>query len=190
MNFTLPGHLLCIDVEATGTNMSKHNICQIGVALVDTKLNIVDKYSSIIKPFSSDRDPDAMRVHNISEEVLAQSRSFNEVMIELESKLGVNPKRYTLAAWGTHFDIIFLREEYKKFNRVYPFSYRCFDLKSAAIWSASCLGMSVGFGGISKYCKKLGISFEGTKHDALADILNSIYILQTFKKEFDKRWVI
>ena len=176
----LPHNIICLDLETTDTDNKIGSIIQLSAIAVNTEFEFMHarEFNSYIRPLNNYRNPKAMAVNKISEEILYTAPSLEEVLIMFES-FCENDK--ILGAWGAYFDIPFLREQYKKINRKYPFSYRCFDIKSAAIWELAKQDIGIS-GGVSKFLNVLNKKFTGTQHNALDDIRNSIRILQTVLK--------
>jgi len=168
--------LIAIDLETTGCDPFVYSICQIGLAIVKKDLTIVATYSSVVLPLDDSRDPRAMEIHGISEETLSEAPTFAMVLMEIKD-LYPNVHKLVPAAWGTHFDLHFLRVQCRRLNIGWPFSGKSFDIKTAAMWEMA-KNDSATSGGISKVLRSLGTDFEGRKHNALSDILNAVRILQ------------
>lgn len=175
----LPFKIVALDLETTDVDFNAGEIIQIGAVILNEDLEITNSYAECLKPLKIHRDPEAMAVNKISEETLQSAPHPMVVFSEFEkfATEGTGEEHPILAAWGTHFDVTFLREEYKQLGRPYPFSYRCIDLKSIAIWELAKRGQSLS-GGVSKFLEALGLSFEGSEHDGLDDIKNVVRILQ------------
>ena len=176
----LPDKLLAIDIESTGSDFKIHDICQIGAVLLNKDLSEINRFRTYVKPLTEARDPEAMSIHKIDETLLGKSPELEDALILLEGFVGglkVSP-----AAWGVTFDCIFLREQYAKIGRKYPFHYRCLDLKSIVIWELSKHGYSK-WSGVESCLKAMGLKFEGSQHDALDDILNVVRMLRIIINE-------
>lgn len=176
----LPNKYICIDIETTDSEADVGDVVQIGAIVLNEDLSMGGKYMSYIRPTSSHRSKRAMEVNHIEEEVLALADDAYEVLERFEKWAfeASGSDRPLLAAWGTYFDVTFLRQFYKKIGRKWPFSYRCLDLKSIAIWEVSKKGGDTAAGGVDTFLKMLGLTFEGKEHDALDDIRNTIKIIQ------------
>ena len=184
----LPYEIICIDIETTDTDSKLGDIIQIGAVAMNKEFKVIDSFSIFIKPLTSYRNPKAMAVNKISEETLASAHTLENALMLFEN-FCKNAK--LLAAWGTYFDITFLRASYAKIYRDWPVGYRSLDLKSIAIWEFAKMDSPLG-GGVFKACQRLGIEFEGPQHDGLADIQNTVKILQkmlTYKySPFETGW--
>jgi len=175
--FRLPYKFIAIDLETTDTDSTKGSIIQIGAVYVDKSLNVIKKYNSYVIPLDDYRNPKAMEVNKISEKTLQlEGKMIYQVLGTFEFFCGDVQQ---LASWGAHFDLPFLRKQYEKIGRKYPFSYRFFDLKSVAIWEMARRGKPM-VSGVSRFMKANNLEFKGVAHDALADIENTISILKSF----------
>jgi len=170
---------ICLDIETTDVSNEIGSIIQLGAIYLNDEFEEIDSFSTYIKPLDSHRNQKAMSVNEISEDILAHSPSLTEALELFENfvfqKLKNNKIR--LAAWGAYFDIPFLRMQYKKIHREWPFGHKSIDLKSIAIWELSKRNIPL-FGGVEKALKYLNLEFEGRQHDALADINNSVRVLK------------
>lgn len=182
----LPFETVCIDIETTDLNSTTGSIIQIGAIMLDKRFNEIDSFNSYVKPLDSHRNSDAMRVNNISEETLSTAPTLQEVLILFESFAQTNVEeknKAVLASWPSHFDIPFLKKQYGKIKRQWPFDYRSLDLKSIATWEMSKKDIDLQTSShLSDYVEKLNLKIKGTTHDALSDIRASVDILQELKK--------
>jgi len=174
-----PHNLVCIDVETTDSNKYLGSIIQLSAIVVDQNFNVIParEFNTYIKPLDDFRNPDAMAVNKISEEILRTAPTLQEALEMFESFCDEDDN---LSAWGAYFDIPFLRKQYEKIYRKYPFSYRYFDLKSVAIWEMAKRDIQMT-SGVTKFLNALNTSFVGIQHDALDDIKNSVEILRILK---------
>jgi|SRR3989304_3153442 len=174
-----PFDTIFIDIETTDVDSHLGSIIQIGAIAVDDEFKILDSFSTYIKPLDSHRNQKAMSVNKISEEVLVQSPTLVEAL-ELFENFALQKsenKKNILAAWGAYFDIPFLRAQYAKIYREWPFGHKSIDLKTIAIWELGKRNIPIS-GGVVKALKYLNLEFEGQQHDALADIKNTFRILK------------
>ena len=175
-----PHNLICIDIESTDANKLLGSVIQIGAVIVNKDFE-VDKtrgeFNLYIQPLDSYRNPKAMAVNKIPEEYLTNAISLNDALEMFESFCDGDNR---LASWGAYFDIPFMRAQYTKISREWPFGYRCFDLKSAAIWESAKHDKPMT-SGVMKFLKSIDKEFEGTPHDALSDIKNTVRILEYYK---------
>lgn len=174
-----PGNLICIDIETTDTDKTIGSMIQLSAIVVNSDFEPIQgrEFDMYIKPINDYRNPNAMAVNQISEEILKTAPTIFEAL-ELFDSFCDGDK--ILASWGTYFDIPFLRKQYEKIYRMYPFNYRCFDLKSVAIWEMAKRDIPIT-SGVSKFLLALNKKFDGTQHNALDDIRNSVKILRHLK---------
>ena len=162
----LPKPLLIFDVEATGSDTTKYDICEIGAILTNKYFDYVSEFSSLVKPLSSLRDEEAMQVHNIPEADLDNAPELSQVLTELE-KFILNSLKYDLnintpylelimlSSWS-YFDMDFLVKSYNKVHREFPYNMKHLDLKSIAMWQVSRLNKGMT-GGVKKFTQMLGL---------------------------------
>ena len=175
----LPSNIICLDIESTDSNSKTGSIIQLSAIVVDKNFELIKarEFNVFIKPLDSYRNPRAMEVNKISEEILKNATPLIEALEMFESFCD-NDK--ILASWGAYFDIPFMREQYEKIGRKWPFSYRTFDLKSIAIWELAKKDIPMS-SGVSRFLNVLNKRFIGTQHYALDDIKNTVEILKEFK---------
>lgn len=172
----LPYKVVAIDLETTGLDKDVASIVELGAVVVNEDLTIAREFRSYIKPLDSFRTEKAMEVNGITEEMLASAPTLEEVLMKFDRfSAGVR----NLGAWGTYFDVQFLKAQYKKIDRQYPYDWRDFDLKTVAMWELGKREMAT-MKGVEACLKKLGLEFIGDAHSALDDIKNSVRILQHF----------
>ncbi len=175
-----PHNLICIDLETTDSDKHSGSVIQIGAVIVNKDFE-VDKtrgeFDLYIQPLDSFRNPQAMAVNKIPEEYLINAIHLNDALEMFESFCGEDDR---LACWGAYFDIPFLFAQYKKISRKWPFGYRSFDLKSVAIWESAKHDIPMS-SGVFKFLKSIDKEFEGTLHDGLSDIKNTVRILEYYK---------
>ena len=170
---------VCIDIETTDISSEIGSVIQIGAIFFNDEFEEIDSFSTYITPLDSHRNQKAMSVNKISEDTLKHSPTLNEAL-ELFENFALQKSennKIRLAAWGAYFDIPFLRAQYKKINRDWPFGHKSVDLKSIATWELSKRNIPLN-GGVEKTLRYLNLEFEGRQHDALADIKNSVRILK------------
>jgi DNA polymerase III alpha subunit (gram-positive type) len=176
----LPYQLTCIDIETTSLDPVLGSIIQLSAITVDTKFETIkaDDFDIYVEPLNSYRDKKAMDINKIVEDTLCDAPTLNEALELFENYCGKNT---ILASWGSYFDIPFLKKQYEKINREYPFSYKTIDLKSIAIWEMSKRDAKAT-GGVSDFLKTLEMEFVGIEHNSLDDIKNAVEVLRFFNK--------
>lgn len=174
----LPKELICLDIETTDSDSTLGSVIQISAVLVDKQFNIIDEFNEYVKPLDWYRNPKAMAVNKISEETMAEAMTLKEVLELFENFCGVG--RFA-SAWPSYFDWPFLRKQYEKIGRPYPFGHRVLCLKSIAIWESSKRNLPCK-GGVKRFLEYLNKEFIGEPHNAIDDIKNTVYILQELIK--------
>src|SRR4051812_1032471 len=103
--------ILVLDIEATGINVTKHEIIQLAAVLLDKKtLKEKKSFNSFVKPKKwSTREPEAMAINNIAWAQLKNAPSIKSVLQKFNRTFGHNciPSTY-----GGNLDIIFLPAAY------------------------------------------------------------------------------
>lgn len=181
----LPYEIVCIDIETTDTDKNRGSMIQLGAIIVDKEFKIIkrNEFALYIKALDSYRNPKAMAVNRITEEQLNSHGVVLQDALELfENFCG---KTKILACWGAYFDVPFLRKQYEKIGREWPFGYKCIDLKSIAIWELAKQDKPTS-GGVGRFLNTLNQDFEGNPHNAIDDIKNSVKILQVAQEQNEK----
>lgn len=175
---------IAIDVETTDVNSSIGEIIQIGAVVINEDCSMGETFQTLVKPMTAHRNPEAMAVNCISAKQLLKAPNATDALAAFEAFAFQVGKRPILAAWASYFDVPFLESLYARAGRKFPFSYKNIDLKAIAVWEAAKHDMRTGDlkvgGGVSGFLQLLGLEFEGTPHDGLDDITNSVRILQRF----------
>lgn len=179
----LPFKLVCIDIETTGLDFERASIVQLSAVIVDKQFEPIPglEFNSYVRPLDSYKEFGAMKTHEIPENIFNNAPTLEEVLIMFENFC---LKEKILASWGAYFDIPFLKKQYKKIERKYPFSYKTVDLKSIAIWERAIDGIDVK-GGLKGFLRSLKSDFKGVQHDALSDIKNTVELLKIIKGRHD-----
>lgn len=96
-----------LDFETTGIDLINDFPIEIGAILVDGNLNFIKEFHSLIKPnYAFKIKESALKIHNISEQVINESPTEAEVLNLMFKSLGTN---YRLAAWNMSFDVSFFK---------------------------------------------------------------------------------
>jgi len=175
--FSLPKHLLIVDVETTGTNPDTASIIQLG-ACVFNKEGYLEPYTfnEYILPYTSEWTKEAEKVHQITRsQIQEKGKPLFQVLDEFERwasnyMLGELKKKFWLAQWSAGFDVSMLRSAYKVIGAEIPFHYRAFDIASIVRLELARRGKLQQKCGEDKCALALGIKVDETKlHDALYD---------------------
>lgn len=179
MNFK--DNIICIDIETTDIDPDKGSIIQISALKLNNNFDFDehDIFDEYVKPLDNHRSKEAMNVNNITENILNEAYTLNEILTMFEEYCS-NIK--ILASWGNYFDIPFLRKQYEKLNRKWPFSHRSYDLKTIALWEMAKKDKILKYGGLKEMLDISGIEFKGVQHNSLDDIKNSIYLIKNLIK--------
>lgn len=185
---------MAVDLECTGNDFRKGGeICQIGAIVVNEKIEETSAFMTYVFPNTAYRDPEAMAVNKIKETDLASAPRMKIALKSLSELYSQQSKRIPVGAWGIHFDIPFLRAAYFDNGMEYPFSGRCFDMKSAAIWALATKGIPFS-GSPFKAAKvlefidkneyqKLSSEIDTlTQHDAIFDVKAALAVLRAISK--------
>jgi len=165
--------ILLIDLEFTGIEPGRHEIIQLAAVLLDKKtLKEKKAFDSYIKPKKwKHRDPESMKVNNISFDQVKDAPSLAEVIADFEKLF--DPKKVILSYYGGPLDMDFLRAAYKQVKKPFLFDYHYFNL-----WGVFFAYMAVS-GRLKDRKKFAGFSLDDfmeefkltsmSRHDALED---------------------
>ena len=150
---------LCfIDTETTGLYAAAGDrICEIGLITVDSGLEIVERYESLINP-QRQISPEAYRVNRITEEELKDAPFF----ADLTSRLTDLVKDRVIAGHNIGFDVDFLMNE---------FGLAGADFKPIALLDTRTIAKDLIFSpsyGLSVLLRRFGIKVKN-RHRALGD---------------------
>jgi DNA polymerase III alpha subunit (gram-positive type) len=175
MNFK--DKIICIDIETTDINPDIGSIIQISALKLDNNFEYdeYDVFNEYIKPLDNHRSKEAMKVNNISEEILSEANNLNDVLLFFENYCD---DYKILSAWGNYFDIPFLRKQYEKINSKWPFNHKTYELKTIALWEMAKKDISLKHGSLIEIINETGMVFEGNQHDALDDIKNTVNLIK------------
>ena len=180
-----PHKIIAIDIETNGTNSKTGSIIQMGAVLIDEEFEIKGEYNAYIKPIDEYWNEEARNVHKIEKEwLLENGKDPLDFLKEFEEFAKTWDCRVILASWGNYFDATFVKDYYMRLTKKYPFSYRSIDLKSIALWELAKRGIPMNYErghGVESFLSQLGMKFEGTPHNALDDIKNTIKIMQKLR---------
>ena len=100
--------LIILDVETTGLDHKTEAIIEIGAVRLE-KGQVVDEFSTLVNPEQPIR-PSSFKIHNISEEMVADAPTIAEVLPKFVDFVGELP----YAGHSVVFDYSFITEAYKK----------------------------------------------------------------------------
>jgi DNA polymerase III alpha subunit (gram-positive type) len=178
--------LLILDIEATGTDVTKHEIIQLAAILLDKKtLKEKAQFSSYIKPRHwKNRMPAAMEVNGITWEQLKKAPSMRSVLQKFTKQFGTNILPTT---YGGNLDIVFLPSAYRQAGLKFPFDYHTFN-----IWALCYTYMAkrkkltnkkrfAGFR-LEEIARDLKVEVPENRHDALVDCQFEAAVLRKLVK--------
>ncbi len=159
-------NLLFLDVETTGLDHNRHEICSMAFSPLDGPMT----YFRVSCNYPLRADDKALEINGFSREGLRDGYLSRSVREALERYHG-----YTLAGWNIGFDIRFLMNLQQRVfsSGTLPFHYRPLDVASLA-WPL-LLGGKVKSLGLNSVCDYFGVSNEGA-HDAAADVRRTIEV--------------
>ena len=160
------------DLECTGLEPERHEIIQIARVVIDTveKTTIPGLTTSeyILPTRWDQRDHTAMKVNGLTSEKL-QAEGISAKLALREFGSGVNWSETVLAAWGVDFETKFLRDAFRRIDRVVPFTFKVIDVRSLGHLPRAKLGFT-DYMGLGESCDYYGVPFDsGKAHDALYD---------------------
>lgn len=119
--------LLLLDIEATGIDVTKHEMIQLAAVLLDKKtLKEKKSFNMFIKPSRwNKRSAEAMAVNNIAWDQLKGAPSLKTVLQKFNRTFG---KDVIPTTYGGNLDIIFLPAAYRAAGMKYPFEYHTFNM--------------------------------------------------------------
>lgn len=119
--------LLMLDIEATGIDVTKHEIIQLAAVLLDKKtLREKKSFNTFVKPKRwAKRDPEAMAVTNITWSQLKDAPSLKKVMHDFGKIFG---KNLIPTTYGGNLDIIFLPAAFRNSGMKYPYDHHTFNM--------------------------------------------------------------
>jgi len=185
----LNNELIVFDLEATSNQedaaekpavQTNNFIIEIGAAFLDRDLKLVDTFEHLVRP-EEPITPFITQITSITPEMCADQPLWKEVAPEFEAWIMRhcdNIKRVRLCAWGTYFDIPLLRRAYGRYERPFPFSGTCFDVKTFALMWTALSGRRTHKLGVETVASMMGVQPEGRYHRALTDAVTETKILQ------------
>ena len=118
--------LLLFDIEATGINVTKHEVIQLAAILLDKKtLKEKKRFDMCIKPKRwANREREAMAVNNITWDKLKDAKDAKTVLRTFIKTFGPD---VIPATYGGNLDIIFFPAMFRDAGLKYPFDYHTYN---------------------------------------------------------------
>ncbi len=178
--------LLLLDIEATGIDVTKHEIIQLAAVLLDKKtLREKKSFNLFAKPVNwNKRSLEAMSVNKIDWEQVKSAPNLKSVLQKFNHTFGKNVIPTT---YGGNLDIIFLPAAYRSVKMRYPFEYHTFNIWPLCYTYMAKRGQLkntkrfVGFT-LENIGDYLGVSRLPGRHDALVDCRYEADILRSLLK--------
>jgi DNA polymerase-3 subunit epsilon len=166
---------IVLDIETTGLSLNQgHKIIEIGCVELRNRKRTGRIFHQYINP-QRKIDPEAINVHGIKDEFLADKPIFAKVAQDLNEFLNLDKNSFIVAHNALAFDIRFINHELAPCGiKVIP-QNRVID--SLMIARKKFPGSPAS---LDALCKRLGVSLDNRKkHGALldAELLASVYIL-------------
>lgn len=157
--------------------IAQHEIIEIGAVKVGSDNKIVDKFQRYIKPRYNTVVPKITTLTGITDEMLAESGSFEEVIEEFRSWIG--EERFRIYSWsGTDRNVLESEIILKLGEDSEYYDYFCgrwIDLQKIY---QRIMGFQKNMG-LSNALGTLKVCFEGKEHGALADAINTAEVMKT-----------
>jgi inhibitor of KinA sporulation pathway (predicted exonuclease) len=185
----LNNELIVFDLEATSNQedaaekpavQTNNFIIEIGAAFLDRDLKLIDTFQCLVRPEET-ITPFITEITSITPEMCEGQPLWKEIASEFETWIKrhcENIKRVRLSAWGTYFDMPLLRRAYARYDRPFPFSGTCIDVKTLALLWAALSGRRSDKLGVETVASAMGIQPDGRYHRALTDAVTEAKILQ------------
>lgn len=189
----LNNDFVILDLEATSNQVDdvrpekqeNNFIIEIGAVYVNSKLEAVSKFSSLVKP-EEPVTPFITKITGIKEEDVSNKPKWDVVANQFEEWVrdnSKNIKNVRLCAWGNYFDMNLLRKVYEYYGLKFPFSGTMFDIKTVAMMYCGLSGEGTRQLSVSHVSNLLGIKPDGQYHRALTDADNTARIFTTAMKD-------
>lgn len=164
---------LLVDVEATGLDITKHEIVQIAGLLLDKQtLEEKQRFVSYIKPQRwEQRDPEAMVINQLDLKILEDAP---ELSIVLQQFFSTFPNDIIPTSYGGSLDFTLLPAACQSAGIPYPYDYHVFNLWPLCYWFMAQRNKLnnpkkfVGFE-LEDVARELGINPPAARHDAMVD---------------------
>ena len=188
MKFT--NTIVIIDLEASckrfGHNeVEESNIIEIGAVKLDKRsLEIIEEFSTLIKPADYPILPEITEITGISGKMVKDQPGFREAAEKFVEWYGKKNKSL-LAGWGLYYDLPLLRKEFRVCGLEYSeyFVGGGFDIKGLGYyWLAKHQHSTTGVS-VEKMVSKMGIDLDFPLHRALNDARAAAAILKYIAAE-------
>ena len=165
----------------------KHELIEIGAVKLNETYQIIDEFSTFVKPKYSTLDPNCSALTGITEQDLMSAPIFIEAIKAFVKWIGTD--EYELYAWSEHDSEQFCGEcILNNACDMFPELYNK-DWTDLQLLYIDTVGLSKAIS-LQRALNSLNIFFEGNMHRAADDVYNTASILQSLKNkdEFEKRF--
>lgn len=186
-----------IDAETSGLNPEVHSILTLGIVLLDLDLKEVNPLGTIyIKEPSIVKDPRAMEVNKITDDMIESSRPPKESVKVIKDILSVSfpDGDVIIGGWNTPFDVAFLQRLWRLAYGDDWFDDWSFTFNYKIVDAAAYLPLLHFVGrvphdktGLNKVLSEYGIN-NPMPHSAIHDAYATARLILNIFKETDK-WV-
>lgn len=167
--------ILLIDFETTGLDLEKSLPIQLGAVLLDKEsLDEKDSFLSFIKQDLADMNPEAAKIHGITDEKLKDAPTPKQVIEKFLTQFGTD---FYLASWNEMLDHTMMAKLLKEIDKdIYTHDYHYLD-----VWSLAYLHLAKqGKGDVIRSeptFQHFGLPPRKT-HDALEDCRHTAEVLR------------
>ena len=157
-------NLAFIDIEATGLNVIKHEIIEIGCVLTTPSLQVIEEFELKIKPeHIENADPAALKINQYDEKLWKKAITLAEAMEVLSKKV----KNCIMVGQNVAFDSGFLEHAFVKTGVENTMHYHKLDTISIA-WAKLYHEPDLEHFSLREMCVRFGIKNDHA-HTALSD---------------------
>jgi len=153
-----------IDIEATGLNLIKNEIIEIGCIITNPALEVIEEFEVKIKPENIESaDPVSLKISHYNETDWEDALSLSEAMQLFSEKV----KDCIMVGQNVAFDSGFLEYAFNKLNVPNPMHYHKLDTISLA-WAKMHNDPTLERFSLRELCERFGIKNEHP-HTGLSD---------------------
>lgn len=179
-------YILAIDLETTGLKAGYHEVCQIGCILLDSQLEKIGSYQSLVRIKYPGRgisesfnvfefnhiDPDKLENAPVPKQVI------DKLLKWIKGKIDEPLRKVILLGQNTRFDYTFLEEMFQEEGVEWPFDYHNLDLSTIySVYKFLQHGHIPQHKGLQTICEDLG-AVNDKPHDAMSDITVTVSLFK------------
>lgn len=153
-----------IDIEATGINVLRHEILEIGCVLTTPELKVIEEFELLVKPERiEDADPVSLKVTRYNKEEWKEAITLKNAMQILSEKT----KDCIMVGQNVSFDVTFLEAAFTQTGVSNHMHYHKLDTLSIA-WAKFHKNEDVNHFSLHELCQRFGIENK-RPHTSLSD---------------------